>query len=140
MICKVGVSHPGDAVNGNQSNYAGTEYLAVAYFFSFNLAEEQDKRADKQHNHLDDDSHGNRLGSSACFSSKMRQQGGEVAEDGDNEDAGKEDEHSVIEGRRQFFVQQTFGIAVNIFSLFRVFNKLLESRIVCQLQAAAIAP
>ena len=139
MCAKVSAGHPSNTVYGYECYDTRTEYLAVAYVLSLDVAGQENHSCNEEHNHLNDNRHGDRF-HNALGIREMRQQIGEITQAGNYDNPGKEDVHCTVISCRQFLVQQGFRITIHIVAVFRILDEFLEAFIIGQFLTTAVRP
>lgn len=133
-----GISHPGNAVYGYESDNTGGEYLSLTYFLCLDIAEEEHNSGSNQHDHLDNIGHGNRLHYTLSVL-EVREKLREGTEYSDESDSYEEDVHATEVGSRQNNILEALVVAIYISLLLRISDKSLELRILIQIHAAVQA-
>ena len=139
---KVGVEkavcHPGHAKNRENGHHARLEYGAVGDGLLLDLAEHENARASNEHDHLDDNIHGERLCLARC--SKARAQLGERAKYHHGGNGEKEEYDSPVSFGRKHLVHERAAAAVNVGPCFRILQFFLKFRVIVQILAPVHGP
>ena len=132
------VGHPGHTKDREDSYHAGLKDRTVGDGLLLDLAKHKDAGAGHEHDHLDNQVHGQGL--ELARHAKGRPQLGKRAEDDHRGDGGKEKPHGPVGFLGKNLVEQGGPAAVDVGLLFGVGQLGLEFRILVQILAPMHAP
>ena len=134
-----GVCHPRDTEDGEHGGHTGFEDRGRGDLLVVDLAEDEDDGAGDEHDHLDDQVHGQLL-QLAVLAREGWAQNVEGAEDDDNGDSGEEDDNGVLGGSREDLTEQRVASRLDGLCELRILHLLLESLVLVEVLAAAQGP
>lgn len=132
------IGHPCDAKHGEHSGHTGLEHGSVGDLARFGLAENEDEGTGDQHDHLDDQVHGQRLHTLLTF--EGRAQLFECTEDHDDADGDEEGPHGTEGLLREDLAEQRLRGGVHHLLELWILHALLERLVLVQVLAAAQRP
>ena len=130
MSCKHRVSHPGHTVHSTDCHATSIKHWGLTNASSASLTEDDDESTASQHEHLNDQRHGQGL------LTNDRTEFREHTEDSHSSHGCQEDPQGSPLFRAELHTNQGSGFTINVLTLVRISKQFLELRIFVQIFAA----